>query len=212
MRRIMLMLSAGLSLGLIACSASGGAPTAGSPVTTLDATASQLRADFNHAHGTVRLLFLVDPICPGCLRGMDDVNRALLAGTRDPHLQTFVVYESVLGGKAGDIPAAAKLLHNTHVHAYWDPSGGFGREVTRSLGLQHQGKPVYAWDVWMIYAADTVMPQQGVPPPTLFMHQLAELMGQPGRPFLDADVYAATAHTLLAHLPSSAAAKQATHE
>src|ERR1700741_2367085 len=63
----------------------------------LDDEFSQLRADFNRAKGSVRLLFVVDPICPGCLRGMDDMNRDLLKSTTDPRLQVFVVLAPGLG-------------------------------------------------------------------------------------------------------------------
>lgn len=61
--------------------------------TVMDADAEQLREDFNRAQGSVRLLFVVDPVCPGCLRGLDDLNEALLSKTHDPRLQTFVVHE-----------------------------------------------------------------------------------------------------------------------
>jgi hypothetical protein len=59
------------------------AQAAAKPYTVLDDQASQLRADFNRKVGTVRLLFVVDPICPTCLRGLDDMNRDLLEGTAD---------------------------------------------------------------------------------------------------------------------------------
>ena len=205
MNRSLWPLAAGLILGLAACTAANDVPAASNPqVTVLDPAASSLRADFNHAQGSVRLLLLVDPTCPVCLRGLADVDDALLEHADDPRLQTFVVYESVIGAGADDVPPAARLLHNPHVHHYWDPSGNVGREVSKSLGLEHDGKPVYAWDVWMIYDADAVLPAQGVPPPALFMHQLPELRGQPGRPVLDGEVFAAKARSLLAGLPQTA--------
>lgn len=71
---------------------------------TVDEAGTQLREDFNRAKGSVRLVFVVDPVCPMCLRGLDDMNKALLAGTDDPRLQTFVVHVPVLGAEAKDIP------------------------------------------------------------------------------------------------------------
>ena len=58
----------------------------------LDKGATKLQEDFNRAKGSVRLLFVVDPICPGCLRGLDDVNRDLLATSNEgstPILRTL---------------------------------------------------------------------------------------------------------------------------
>lgn len=188
-----------LAFGLIACTASNPAPAAtATPVITLDDHATQLRSDFNRAAGSVRLLLIVDPACSVCLRGLDDVNKALLKETDDNRLQTFVVHTSVIGGKAKDVPAAAELLQNAHVRHYWDPSGNFGREVSKSLQLKKGDETVYAWDVWMIYDGRAVLPAVGVPSPALFMHQLPKLRGQPGRPTLDGEVFAAKARALLA--------------
>src|SRR5882762_11685250 len=125
------------------------------PYTVLDDQASQLRADFNGRIGSVRLLFVVDPICPGCLRGLADMNRDLLRGTADPRLRTFVVHEPVLGvaryapwlrpsgGK--DVPKAARLVQNSNVQHYWNPSGAFGHLLSQAVELKNGEKQVYAW-------------------------------------------------------------------
>ena len=85
-----------LTLGLLAMvGCTGGDQHASTAYANLDDQATALREDFNRAKGAVRLLFVVDPICPGCLRGLDDMNRDLLAATRDPRLVTFVVHEPV---------------------------------------------------------------------------------------------------------------------
>ncbi|HJR72093.1 MAG TPA: hypothetical protein VJ806_00455 [Luteimonas sp.] len=188
-----------LAFGLIACTASNIAPAATPPpVITLDDHTTQLRSDFNRAAGSVRLLLIVDPACSVCLRGLDDVNKALLKQTDDRRLQTFVVHTSVIGGEVNDVPAAAELLENAHVHHYWDPSGNFGREVSKSLQLKRGNETVYAWDVWMIYDTRAKLPTVGVPSPALFMHQLPKLRGQPGRPDLDGETFGAKARALLA--------------
>jgi hypothetical protein len=199
-----------LAIGLAACTMSSSAPAAATqtPVVTLDDHATQLRTDFNRARGSVRLLLIVDPACSVCLRGMDDVNRALLDKVDDPRLQTFVVHTSVIGGEAKDVAPASGLMMNPLVRHYWDPSGNFGREVSKSLRLKHGTEEVYAWDVWMIYDARATISENGVPAPALFMHQLPKLRGQPGRPFLDGDAFAAKARELLAGLPAAAATKK----
>src|SRR5687767_15801918 len=98
---------------------------------------SQLREDFNRAQGSVRLLFVVDPICPGCLRGMDDLNKDLLSRTQDERLKTFVVHVPVIGAKAKDVAPAARLLENRHVRNYWNEGGDFGRALAKAVQLKN---------------------------------------------------------------------------
>ena len=87
-----------------------------------------LRDDFARDHGFVRLLFVVDPICPGCLRGLADMGDDVLAKLpKDARIKVYVVHDPVIGGTDKDIPAAAELLHTTLARHYWDPSGDFGR-------------------------------------------------------------------------------------
>lgn len=61
------------------------------------------------------MLFVVDPTCGGCLRGMDDLNKDLLATTDDPRLRTFVVHVPVIGATEKDVTPAMKLLQNAGV-------------------------------------------------------------------------------------------------
>ena len=204
MKRSILILVAFVALGLIACNAETAPAASASKTNVLDQSASQLRTDFNNAKGSVRLLLIVDPACSVCLRGLSDVNDALLKRTHDPRIQTFVVHENVIGGELGDVAPASTLLSNPNVHHYWDPSGNFGREVSKSLNLKHHGDPVYAWDVWMVYDGNAALSAQGAPEPALFMHQLPKLRGEPGRPTLDGDVLARKATELLGLLPARA--------
>jgi len=179
--------------------------------TALDDQASQLREDFNRANGSVRLLFVVDPICPTCLRGLDDMNRDLLAGTSDSRLVTFVVHEPVLGAArvapwlrttaSHDIPAAAELLHNSHVKHYWNGSAEFGRLLADSVDLKGGNGRVYAWDVWLIYGPDATWSGAGPPQPLLLMQQLGALRDSSEFPHLDSKVFAQRVRGLLARLP-----------
>ena len=159
------------------------APAADGPASSpghvaLDDQFSQLREDFNRAKGSVRLLFVVDPICPGCLRGMDDMNRDLLSQTKDERLKTFVVHVPVIGAKAKDIAMpAARLLQNPHVRNYWNESGEFGRALAKAVQLENDKEAVYAWDVWLLYGPDAEWVGTGPPQPKLLMHQLWKLEG-----------------------------------
>ena len=165
----------------------------------LDEGAAQLRADFNAARGSVRALFVVDPICPGCLRGLDDMNKDLLSSTNDERLQTFVVHVPRMNPPPTekDVPQAAKLLRNDHVQHYWNASGSFGRELSDGLGLRVDGEAVYAWDVWLVYGPDAVWDGEHPPKPDYFMHQLWAL-GSTDLPRFDSQVFAQRVHQLLA--------------
>jgi hypothetical protein len=190
-------------------SAPGGAAV--KPYTVLDDHGSQLRADFNRGVGTVRLLFVVDPICPTCLRGLDDMNRDLLENITDPRLKTFVVHEPVLGTARAapwsrmavgtDVPKAAQLLHNLQVRNYWNPSGAFGQMLSQAVGLKNSEHAVYAWDVWMIYGPEAKWTGPNPPRPRLLMNQLGALRGSTEFPHLDSRVFAQQVQALLTQLP-----------
>jgi hypothetical protein len=206
-----------MAIGLLSvgagCTKDPNSAAASVPYTELDDQGSQLRADFNRKIGSVRLLFVVDPICPGCLRGLADMNRDLLQGTADPRLQTFVVHEPVLGvarytpwlrvsgGK--DVPKAAQMLQNPNVQHYWNPSGAFGRLLSQAVGLKNGDRSVYAWDVWLVYGPDAKWVGADPPRPRLLMHQLGALRGSTEFPHLDSHVFAQQVQSLLAQLPTS---------
>ena len=189
--------------------------------TMLDDKATQLRADFNRKIGSVRLLFVVDPICPGCLRGLADMNRDLLRGTADPRLQVFVVHEPVLGvarfapwlrvAGGNDVPKAAQQLENPNVQHYWNPTGAFGRLLSQGVGLKNGEGPVYAWDVWLLYGPDARWVGADPPRPQLLMHQLGALRGTEF-PHLESRVFAQQVQTLLAQLPPAAGTGSLAHQ
>jgi len=194
------------------CSQDRGSAAA-APYQALDNQADQLRADFNRKAGSVRLLFVVDPICPVCLRGLADMNRDLLKDTSDPRLQTFVVHEPVLGiarylpglrmGGERDVPKAGQLLTNPNVRHYWNASGAFGRLLSRAVGLKNGDRQVYAWDVWLLYGPEAKWEGADPPRPLLLMHQLGALRGSTEFPPFDSHLFAQRVQTLLAKLPPS---------
>jgi len=157
-----------------------------------------LRDDFNRDQGFVRLMLLVDPRCPECLRGLADTGDAVLAklpsGAR---IKVYVVHEPVIGGTDKDIPAAADLLHTTLARHYWNSSGDFGRQMSQVLGLLHGSRPVYAWDVYLIYPPKAVWSDKDPPQPSFMMHQLPGLDNEKFPPW-DAKVFATKVNETLA--------------
>lgn len=197
---------ASLLIGLLSFGVNGQAqPTPSASYTVLDDQGNQLRADFNHSVGSVRLLFVVDPVCPTCLRGLDDLNGALLGHTQDARLQTFVVYVPVLypAAQPKDIPPAARLLHNAQVRNYWNPSGAFGNLLSKAVGLKSGDRQVYAWDVWLIYGPEAKWESTDPPRPRLLMQQLGALRGSTEFPHLDSQDFAQRVQALLGQLPPS---------
>jgi len=208
--RLVMWITAALvaALAFVALTPPAAAQPARDPAyTELDAASTALRDDFNRAKGSVRLLFVVDPICPGCLRGLDDVNRSLLSKVDDARLQTFVVHVPVLGAKAKDVAPAAKLLENDHVRHYWQESGEFGRALAEAVGLRRGDELIYAWDVWLIYGPDAIWEGPLPPRPRRLMHQLRALQGSKEFPRLDGEAFARDTQTLLARLPAPEAAR-----
>jgi len=148
-------------------------------VVMLNGEDQPLREDFNRDQAFVRLMLLVDPICPECLRGMADMGDDVLAKLpKDSRIKVYVVHEPVIGGSDKDIPAAAELLHTTLARHYWNPTGDFGRQMSQVLGLLHGSSPVYAWDLYMIFPPNAVWSGQDPPQPSYLMHQLPGLDNQ----------------------------------
>lgn len=167
----------------------------------LDAGDRPLQEDFNRDRGDVRLMFLVDPTCPGCLRGLADMGDDLLARLpQDAHVKVYVVFEPVIGGQARNIAAAAALLKSSTPRLYWNPTGDFGRQMSHVLGYWNGKRWVYAWDTWLIYSAQATWNGKAPPKPVFLMHQLEGLWRDPGFPHLDTRVFAAKVHAMLADL------------
>ena len=171
-----------------------GAPEVGTcqnPV-RLDAKASALKAAFNESGSDVRLVFVVDPICPACLRGIEEMNRTVLApNTGEKQLKTFVVHMPVIGAKEIDTRRTCKLLTHGTVTHYWDDSGDFGWSLSSVLELKtKKGERVYAWDVWLLCGREAMWTDTLPPRPTKMMHQLMALSDGPRKDFFDSDEFA----------------------
>lgn len=167
-------------------------------VVVLNGEGQPLREDFNRDQGFVRLMLLVDPRCPECLRGLADMGDDVLAKLpKDARIKVYVVHEPVIGGSDKDIPAAAELLHTTLAQHYWNPTGDFGRQMSQSLGLLHGTRPVYAWDIYMIYPPNAVWNGRDPPQPSYLMHQLPGLDNQKFPPW-DGKIFAAKVSDTLA--------------
>lgn len=195
------------SAGAIAADSPAAAGTCQTPI-PLDKQASALKAAFNADKGKVRLLFVMDPICPACLRGISDMSEDVLTpNAGNARLATFVVHMPVLGAKEKDTQRTCKVLKANAATHYWDPTGEFGRTLASGIGLKDKkGKQVYAWDVWMMYGPDAEWTGNGPPKPTLFMHQLNALSEGPAYDFFDSEKFAAQVADALKRTASAVSA------
>lgn len=159
----------------------------------LDKQAVALKTAFNAAKGKVRLLFVVDPICPACLRGIDEMSDDVLTpNAGNAKLATFIVHMPVLGAKEKDTQRTCKLLKANPANHFWDPAGEFGRTLASGLELKDKkGKWVYAWDVWLMYGPDAEWTGDNPPKPALLMHQLNALSDGSQYDFFDSETFAA---------------------
>jgi len=187
-----------ITLCLTGCGHGRDATAADIHYAALDTDAQPLREDFNRDRGNVRLVFLVDPICPGCLRGLadmgDDLISKLAAGAP---VKVYVVFEPVIGGRAKDIPAAAALLRSSAPRLYWNPTGDFGLKMSHALNYWNGHRWVYAWDTWLIYGPDATWSGATPSEPAFLMHQLGGLPHTAQFPHLDARTFAAKVHTMV---------------
>ena len=164
--------------------------TCQSPMAISASDDSSLREAFNRARGSVRLVFLVDPICPTCLKGVKDLDTALLLPeAANASLQTFVIHTPVLGATEGDTKNACALIHSKHVVHYWDPRQEMGTVFANAESMKKGDATVYAWDVWLVYGPDAQWTGPEPPKADFRMHQLPDLMGRKDFPFLNASAF-----------------------
>ena len=167
------------------------------PVATqvLDEQGQALRAQFNADQGKVRLLFIMDPNCGTCLKGLADIERDLL--TKLPaEVPVYIVHLPVVGGTPKHIPGAASLVEKVKPHHYWDPKGSVGKRFTNVLALRSKGEPALGWDVWFAYGPDAVW-GDAPPKPPVAMHQLSSLDSNPNITRLDGKAFAQRVNGLL---------------
>jgi len=178
------------------------------PITISAKDDAALRDAFNKAHGSVRLVFLIDPICPTCLRGLKDIDTAVLSSHKaDPALQTFVIHTPVLGATEANTANTCSIVHNEHVAHYWDPNQELGSLFSSALGMTKDGHEIYAWDVWLIYGPNAEWIGHAPPKAEFLMHQLPDLIGRDGFPFLKASIFGDEVETQLHAVTRTSAAK-----
>jgi hypothetical protein len=121
-------------------------PSGQAPLADLNsANLAELKDEFNARHADVRMLVLLSPTWPICVRGASAL-QSLLETQKDSHLRVFVVWEPVL---ASDLSAPSTItlrrIHDARVKQYWD------RDRVLSHAMGEHDRPSVVWDYIAVY-------------------------------------------------------------
>jgi hypothetical protein len=141
----------------------------------------ELRARFNEAAGSVRLISFLSPTWGACRYGQGLV-RALFEEFPDKNLAGFIVWVPML---PEDSPARAaaeqSAITDPRLRCWYDADRDAANTWSALIGL-----PVTTWDVYAVYdEAVTWLDGQPLPPPRIWMHQLDETAATQGKDRLD---------------------------
>jgi len=137
-------------------------------VNTLD----QLREQFNHDQGALRLIVLVSPTCPACTGGAQWIEDEILKHYPDLNLRVYAVwYEMYPGDSPKAFPAAKKIMPDARVAHYWDKKKVTGRWFQSNV-LSRYKKPIM-WDAYYLYGPG-VQWSGTLPPPIVWGRTILE--------------------------------------
>jgi hypothetical protein len=135
----------------------------------------ELRDKFNKDKGNVRLLLLLSPTCPECLRGAFEIQNKVLEKIKDSDARVYVVYLPILKrDREGNVPSAMKQLPDKRVSFFWDRNGELAHSYSRVLRLPAR-QP--AWDIYLLFNRDDAW-KADVPAPDYWMAQLSGISSE----------------------------------
>ena len=159
---------AGVAVALLAgvyLARSSSTPAGQPPLTDLNLAA--FKAQFNEAAGSTRVILLISPSCPYCLRGAADFQRVLETHAQTP-LVVFAVWQPILPTD-WERPRRGPLhrLSDPRVRQYWDAGHSVAlelREVAETNCCYEHGIP---WDSLAVFEPGELW-EQSPPRPVLF--------------------------------------------
>lgn len=131
---------------------------------------AQLRQEFNASADSERVLLLISPTCPVCVRGSSVVN-AVLKRHPDSHIRVFAIWEPILPTDWNK-PTSSVLrrLSDARAIQMWDKQHLVADLVKESTGdpnlgcCKHNGT---LWDIIAVYPPGAQW-TASLPPPGLF--------------------------------------------
>jgi hypothetical protein len=126
-------------------------PSGQAPLADLNAAnLGELKNEFNSNQENVRMLVLLSPTWPVCVRGASALE-ALLETQTDSRLRVFVIWEPVL---ATDLSAPStftlRRIHDARVKQYWDRN----RALSKAMG-EHD-RPSIVWDYIAVHKPEQI--------------------------------------------------------
>jgi len=135
----------------------------------------ELHDKFNKDKGNVRLLLLLSPTCPECLRGASEIQSKVLEKIKDSDMRVYVIYLPILKmDREESVPSAMKQLQDKRVSFFWDRNGELAHSYSRVLQLPAR-QP--AWDVYLLFNRDDAW-KADVPAPDYWMAQLSGISSE----------------------------------
>lgn len=132
----------------------------------------KLREEFNHSYGTVRVIAVLSPTCPECLRGHGRV-KYLFRKFDTKKLRGFVVWLPMRrADNARSAEKQSEKWKSLRVLEGWDGNCQIGKVLAKTLQLQDT-----AWDVYLVYNRGVRWKGNKPPIPTFWMHQLKKRSG-----------------------------------
>lgn len=155
---------------------------------------NQLKAEFNKAADSLRLVSILSPTCHLCQAG-HGVIREIFSESTANKLMGFLVW---LPMKGKDTPASASAQsttwHDERVQLQgWDDGRAIGEQFAKTLKLRST-----AWDVYLVYAPGVRWEGDIPPTPSFWMHQLRSESGADQKQCLNAGRLKAQVRKMLA--------------
>jgi hypothetical protein len=130
-----------------------------------------LISKFNEYEDSIRIVVIVSPTCPDCVRGFEVIKNLFLRFD-SKKLRGFVTWVSMLS--EDDEEAARKRsdsFSDQRVTQYWDYDRSLARLFAKALHFQRG----VAWDVYLLYSPRIIWGEGSElepPEPAFWMHQL----------------------------------------
>ena len=135
------------------------------PLTTMDSQElSGLQAEFDSASSSVRVILLLSPTCPTCLRGASAVGEILQRHSESP-VAVFAVWEPILPTDWSPPGASAlRRIGDRRVRQFWDPNHMVAAvlkkaETAGKLNPQCCEQEGFLWDLTAVYAPGKRWPE-----------------------------------------------------
>lgn len=161
------------------------------PYTVIETDLGEFQARFNADRGKVRAVFLASPTCGICLRGVAELQKAMLDQIEADDLVVYVVWSSQLGAEERHVAPGMRLIGDRRTVHYWDPD--------QRVGIAYQPVfdiPAPVWDYWLLYDREAEWSGDRPPTPEWYEYQ-GRPSGRPEELQLDADRFADKTRAIL---------------